>query len=602
MPLLPFSFYGRLRPTLGMNRAPYDGSREERGGSFADPGARTFGRSRLRAGSVGVWRIVALQIGFFAAFVTIAARLAALGLTAPTEAAAFSRYPGVARPPVVDRNGGLLALDIPAVSIFAEPRRITDVDEVAERLVEVLPGLDFARLHARLNSKSAFAWIARNSSPEIQQRILDAGLPGIGFREARTRIYPQGELAAHVLGGVDVDNRGIAGIEHWIDRPNFTDRESEWLVEGSADGKPVQLSLDLRVQFAVEDELNKAIERFGAKAGAGLVLDVTNGEITALASLPSFDPGSPVLGHSDDRINRVHVGTYELGSIMKTVTVAMALESGRFELRSRIDASLPLRFGRFQIRDYLGQNRPLDIEEAFLHSSNIAMATMAMELGGDHQRQFLERLGLLKSLSIELPETGRPIVPRSWQPITTATVAFGHGLAITPLQAAAAVAALANGGTLIRPTLLRNEPVEPRILASNLISPPVGEALLQLLRRNVEMGTATRAGLPGYTIGGKTGTAEKVVDGRYSRTSVVTSFVGLVPAERPRYLLMVILDEPQGQPETNGFRTAGWNAAPVAGAIFRRILPVLDLMPSWAASDAEHDFPFFNISKPRASR
>lgn len=602
MPLLPFSFYGRLRPTLGMNRAPYGGSREERGGSFADPGARTFGRSRLRAGSVGVWRIVALQIGFFAAFVTIAARLAALGLTAPTEAAAFSRYPGVARPPVVDRNGGLLALDIPAVSIFAEPRRITDVDEVAERLVEVLPGLDFARLHARLNSKSAFAWIARNSSPEIQQRILDAGLPGIGFREARTRIYPQGELAAHVLGGVDVDNRGIAGIEHWIDRPNFTDRESEWLVEGSADGKPVQLSLDLRVQFAVEDELNKAIERFGAKAGAGLVLDVTNGEITALASLPSFDPGSPVLGHSDDRINRVHVGTYELGSIMKTVTVAMALESGRFELRSRIDASLPLRFGRFQIRDYLGQNRPLDIEEAFLHSSNIAMATMAMELGGDHQRQFLERLGLLKSLSIELPETGRPIVPRSWQPITTATVAFGHGLAITPLQAAAAVAALANGGTLIRPTLLRNEPVEPRILASNLISPPVGEALLQLLRRNVEMGTATRAGLPGYTIGGKTGTAEKVVDGRYSRTSVVTSFVGLVPAERPRYLLMVILDEPQGQPETNGFRTAGWNAAPVAGAIFRRILPVLDLMPSWAASDAEHDFPFFNISKPRASR
>lgn len=602
MPLLPFSFYGRLRPTLGMNRAPYGGSREERGGSFADPGARTFGRSRLRAGSVGVWRIVALQIGFFAAFVTIAARLAALGLTAPTEAAAFSRYPGVARPPVVDRNGGLLALDIPAVSIFAEPRRITDVDEVAERLVEVLPGLDFARLHARLNSKSAFAWIARNSSPEIQQRILDAGLPGIGFREARTRIYPQGELAAHVLGGVDVDNRGIAGIEHWIDRPNFTDRESEWLVEGSADGKPVQLSLDLRVQFAVEDELNKAIERFGAKAGAGLVLDVTNGEITALASLPSFDPGSPVLGHSDDRINRVHVGTYELGSIMKTVTVAMALESGRFELRSRIDASLPLRFGRFQIRDYLGQNRPLDIEEAFLHSSNIAMATMAMELGGDHQRQFLERLGLLKSLSIELPETGRPIVPRSWQPITTATVAFGHGLAITPLQAAAAVAALANGGTLIRPTLLRNEPVEPRILASNLISPPVGEALLQLLRRNVEMGTATRAGLPGYTIGGKTGTAEKVVDGRYSRTSVVTSFVGLVPAERPRYLLMVILDEPQGQPETNGFRTAGWNAAPAAGAIFRRILPVLDLMPSWAASDAEHDFPFFNISKPRASR
>jgi cell division protein FtsI (penicillin-binding protein 3) len=377
------------------------------------------------------------------------------------------------------------------------------------------------------------------------------------------------------LGSVNIDNSGIAGIERWIDDQGLQDLRAAGIAITNDELRAVSLSLDLGVQHALTDELQKAISRFSAIAGAGLVLDVTNGEVIALASLPDFDPNSPSDALEPDRINRMAVGTYEMGSTFKAMTTAMALDSGSFNIGSVLDASRPLRLGRSTINDYRGQNRSLKVPEAFIHSSNIAMGRMAMAIGVGKHQEFLRSLGQFDRLSTELPENAFPIIPARWSELTTVTASFGHGIAVTPLQASMAIASIVNGGFLIRPTFIKGSPVEERIISRNTVTPQTSEALRFLMRLNAEVGSAKKADVPGYFIGGKTGTSEKVVDGRYSKDRVLTAFMGIVPADKPRYLFLTILDEPKPLRDTYGFRTSGWNAVPVTGEIMKRTLPML---------------------------
>lgn len=337
------------------------------------------------------------------------------------------------------------------------------------------------------------------------------------------------------------------------------------------------------MQHAFAHELSKEIEHFEAVGGAGLVLDVTNGEVISLVSIPDFDPNDATQAQKPEHINRINVGVYEMGSTFKAMTTAMALDSGVFNIHSIFDASKPLSFGRFRVNDFRGENRPLNLPEAFLVSSNIAFGRMAMGVGVEAHPTFLRRLGQLDRLTTELPESASLIVPRNWQAVNTATIAFGHGLAVTPLQAAVGVGALVNGGKLIRPTFVKGTDTSARTIRSDVVTDGTGEPLRYLMRLNTISGSAKGANVEGYYIGGKTGTAEKVVNGRYEKTRVMTSFMGILPANDPKYLVLVILDEPKPVEGTYGFRTSGWNAVPAAGRILNRILPIMRLAPTMGA-------------------
>ncbi len=299
----------------------------------------------------------------------------------------------------------------------------------------------------------------------------------------------------------------------------------------------------------------------------------------ALASLPDFDPNNPVDALEKDRINRINVGVYEMGSTFKAITTAMALDSGKFTINSTFDARAALRYGRFTINDYHAQHRIMTVPEVFIYSSNIGTARMALGVGVEGHKAFLRKMGQLDRLRTELPESAEPLLPPRWGELNTMTIAFGHGLAVAPLQAVMATAALVNGGYLIPPTFLKRSPAEAREIATRVVKPETSEAMRYVMRLNAERGSATRAAVAGYFVGGKTGTAEKVIGGRYSKSKLLTTFMAISPSDKPRYLFLTILDEPQGLPETHGFATSGWNAAPVTGALVERIAPLLDIKP-----------------------
>lgn len=504
--------------------------------------------------------------------------------------------PSVARPDILDRNGDILATDLPSFSAYAEPRRIGNPDEAVEKILAIFPDLNANSLHRRLSGNSGFTWIKRTITPRQQQALWEQGIPGVGFRRETRRLYPNGPAAAQVLGAVNIDNKGIAGIERWIDQSGLEALQMAGMDLQKQDLSPVQLSVDLKVQHAFAYELAKEIEKYEAVGGAGLILDVTNGEVVSLVSIPDFDPNDATQAQKPENINRINVGVYEMGSTFKAMTTAMALDSGVFNIHSVLDASRPLSFGRFRINDFRGEKRPLNVPEAFLVSSNIAFGRMAMGVGVERHKQFLRALGQLDRLTTELPESAAPIVPRNWQEVNTATIAFGHGLAVTPLQASMGVAALVNGGKLIRPTFIKGSDIAARTIHENVVSPNTGESLRYLMRLNAISGSAKGANINGYYIGGKTGTAEKVVNGRYEKTRVMTSFMGILPANDPKYLFLVILDEPKPVEGTHGFRTSGWNAVPAAGRILTRLLPMMRIAPSMG-NPAD---PFPNLVAQRA--
>jgi cell division protein FtsI (penicillin-binding protein 3) len=491
-----------------------------------------------------------------------------------------------ARPDILDRNGEILATDVRTPSLFAEPPRIIDVDEAVELLTAVLPDLDASEVRERLSSKRRFVWLKREITPKQRAEIYHLGLPGIGFLTENKRVYPNGREVSHVIGHVNIDNQGIAGIEKWLDNRGLADLHMAGLATDRLQ-RPVELALDLRVQHALRDELVKAREKFKAKAAAGIVSDVRTGEIVSMVSEPDYDPNNPREALDPTRINMLTTGVYEMGSTFKALTLAMALDSGKIKLTDSFDARMPLQYGKFAIHDFHAQRRFLTVPEIFTYSSNIGTARMALKLGIDYHKSFLRKLGQLDRLRTELPESAEPLVPKHWGELNTVTIAFGHGIAVAPLQAVMGIGALLNGGNLIPPTFRKRSEQEALALATRVIKPETSEKMRYLMRLNVEKGTARLAEVKGYYVGGKTGTSEKVVHGRYSKTKVLTSFTAVLPADQPRYLLLIMLDEPQATPETHGFTTSGWNAVPVGGAVIARIAPLLGIVPRFDLAPAD---------------
>jgi cell division protein FtsI (penicillin-binding protein 3) len=481
------------------------------------------------------------------------------------------------RPDLTDRNGVTLATDVNTASLFAEPKRIVDVDEAVEHLATVLPDLDVENAHRRLTSKAGFVWLKRELTPAQQAQILSLGIPGIGFRRETRRFYPKGEIASHVVGHVNIDNNGIAGIEKYVDDRGLRELRDAGLTTGKP-LEPVRLSLDLRVQYFVRDELEKSMERYKAIAAGAVVLNVHTGEVLAMVSLPDYDPNHPVDALEKDRLNRMSAGVFEMGSTFKTFTTAMALDSGKVSLEDKFDASRPLRIAGFNISDFHGKKRVLTVPEVFIYSSNIGTAKMADVVGVEGHREFLHRIGLLDKVPFELPEVAVPVEPKEWKKINSVTISYGHGVTTTPLQTAVAAAALVNGGKLIPPTLFVRSREQADALARQVVRKETSDAMRYLMKLNVQDGSGKRAEVEGYRVGGKTGTAEKVVGRSYSSDKRFNAFLAAFPIDDPKYVVLVIIDEPKPE-EGKGAATAGLNAAPMVSNIVRRSAAVLGVPP-----------------------
>ena len=532
-------------------------------------------------------RMIVVVVGMVALFAIIGFRLVSLGLEeskGPSVARGADIALAASRPRILDRNGAELALDIQVQSLFAEPKLIENPDEIFESLITVLPDLDFDVTMKRLKSGAGFVWLKREITPAQHQDILALGLPGVGFRNESKRFYPAGPTASHILGHTNIDNQGIAGFEKHLDDTGLRAlHQSGFAVVD--DIEPVSLSIDLRVQHFVREALAESMKKYRAIGAAGVVLDVHTGEILGMASLPDYDPNNPVDALKKDRLNRMSAGVYEMGSTFKTFTTAMALDSGKVNLNSRFDASKKLRFGRFTIGDFHGKNRVLSVPEVFIYSSNIGTAKMADVVGTNDHRSFIKRMGLLDKITgLELPEIARPTEPKIWKKLSSITISFGHGMSTTPLQTATAAAALMNGGKLIAPTLMRRSRDEADELAKVVIKPSTSNLMRYLMRLNVLDGSGRNAEVPGYLVGGKTGTAEKVVNGKYSSAKRFNAFLSAFPATNPRYVVLVIIDEPKPE-EGKRYATAGMNAAPTVAAIIERAAPLLGVMPDFRVRD-----------------
>ena len=404
-------------------------------------------------------------------------------------------------------------------------------------------------------------------------------MPGLGFRTEKRRFYPGGATASHILGLVNIDNKGIAGMEKYIDDQGLADLQALGLA-GPDTLEPVKLSIDLRAQYILHDELSGALERYHAKAAGGVVLNARTGEVLAMASLPDYDPNNPYNALEKDRLNRMSAGVFEMGSTSKLFTTAMALDSGKVGLNSTFDASRPLRVGRFTINDFHGKRRVLTVPEVFIYSSNIGTAKMAEVVGVAGHRDFLKRTGLLDRMRTELPEVAHPTEPKEWKQLNSYTISYGHGVATTPLQTAVAAVAMVNGGKLIPPTFLMRSEEQAMQVAEQVISPDTSAKIRYLFRLNVEKGSGSRAGVPGYYVGGKTGTAEKVVNGRYANDKRFNAFLAAYPSNDPDYVVAIVIDEPE--PERPGIgATSGLNTAPVAGNVIRRTAALLGVKPDF---------------------
>ncbi|WP_395665721.1 peptidoglycan D,D-transpeptidase FtsI family protein [Methylocella sp.] len=484
-----------------------------------------------------------------------------------------------ARPDILDRNGEVLATDIRVMSVFAEPRRIIDKDEAVELLTAVLPDVDAADLRKRLGTRKGFIWVKRAVTPKQQQEVYRLGLPGVGFLPENKRVYPNGPIAAHVLGFANLDGVGVSGLEKYIDGQGLSELSGAGFRLTPDALAPITTSLDRRATYAVRDELAKGVAKFKAKAGAAIVLDVNTGEVVALASLPDYDPNTPADALDPQHINRITVGVYEMGSTFKAISLAMALDAGKVNLNSRVDARDSLRYGRFTIHDFHAQHRVLSVPEVFTYSSNIGAARLALMVGVEGHKAFLRKLGQMSRLRTELPESAEPLLPKNWGELNTMTIAFGQGMNVAPLQAMMAVGALVNGGLLVTPTFLKRDEAAAKKSAPRVVKPETSEELRYVMRLNAEVGSAKIANVNGYFIGGKTGTADKIVHGRYAQDRVFTTFMAIMPADKPKYLVLTLLDEPQALPETHGYRTAAWNSGAVAGKIIERVGPLLGLPP-----------------------
>ena len=521
---------------------------------------------------VGRTRLLLAGVIFALAFTVVGVRLVDLavwsGGAAPRVAkAGATPQAQVPRADIVDRNGAVLATSLQTASLYADPRLIRDPAAAADALALVLPDRSRDELQAKLASERGFVWIKRNLSPREHYEVNRLGIPGLNFRRESQRIYPLGHLAAHVVGFTDVDGRGLAGIERTFERTL------------GEDAAPVRLSLDVRVQHVLTEELARAMHKFRAIGAAGVVLDARSGETLAMASLPDFEPNRPAVASEDARFNRASLGLYEMGSVFKIFTTAQALESGAVTLNDGYDTSKPIRAARYTITDFKPKNRWLSVPEIFMYSSNIGTALMAMDLGTPSQKAFLRELGLTRPAGIELSEVSPPLLPPRWNEISTLTISYGHGLSVSPLQTASAVAAIVNGGELVPTTLLKREP-GAEVKGRRIIGETTSRTMSDLMRLVVRHGTGRKADVEGYLVGGKTGTSNKLVNGRYARDKRIASFVGAFPMNAPRYVVLVMVDEPKGIKESFNYATGGWVAAPAVGKVIERVAPILGVAPA----------------------
>jgi cell division protein FtsI (penicillin-binding protein 3) len=530
------------------------------------------------------------------------------------------------RATIIDRNGQPLAVSLVTAEVYADPREMIDTADAAQKLKAVLPELNEPELAQRLASAKAFVYVARRISPRQELAINGLGIPGIYFEPSERRSYPLGRVAAQVLGGVDVDGHGVAGVERYF----------EHRLESNP--APLRLSIDLRIQAVVREELQSAMDEFTAIGAAGIVMDVNTGELLAMVSLPDYDANDFGNAPADDRFNRAVTGRYEPGSTFKLQTAAMALDAGAVNIWNEFDASQDIHIGRFTITDYKGQHRWLYLPEVLAYSSNLGAAHIAEVVGGVRQRAWLAKMGMFQPVGVELPEAAKPIFPSParWSHVTTMTVGFGHGIAVTPLHVVRGTAVLANGGTMIRPTLLaRGAPLQDQADAgdSTLAATPVsatigpaaaadapdpgvdpttekgmppepnlaapvelGQPMMQrgtsdivrkLMRLVVTNGYGKPAEVLGYYVGGKTGTAEKVgAHGAYEKHANVSAFICVFPMNKPKYAVYMMLDDPHGNASTGFYSTAGAVSAPAAGKVIARIAPMLGMFPDTADADA----------------
>ncbi len=495
------------------------------------------------------------------------------------------------RATITDRNGEILAVSLPTAGVYANPKEMIDPNDAAAKLKSVLPQLDLEAIKAKLGTEKQFAWIARGISPRQQLAINNLGIPGIYFQATERRRYPQGRVAAQVLGGVDVDTKGVAGVE----------RSFEQRLRESAE--PLRLSIDVRVQAVVRDELSKSMDEFRAIGACGIVMDVRTGEVIAMVSLPDYDANKFGSATNEERFNRAVTGMYEPGSTFKLQTAAMTLDSGVGHLWSSYDAANPIKIGRFTITDFEGKHRILSLPEVIAYSSNLGAAHMAQQMGAERQRNWLQQMGMFTRVGIELPEQGQPIVqPASnWKEVVTMTVGFGHGIAVSPLHVVRGTAAIANGGTVLRPTILAPEPDMAPRTGTQVMQHATSDTMRRLMRLVVTDGYGKPADVPGYFVGGKTGTAEKNSGHGYKKHTNISAFMSVFPMNAPKYAVYFMLDEPKGNASTGGYSTAGAVSAPGAGRVIARIAPMLGLMPEtgaqMAATQAALAMPL-NVARP----
>jgi len=477
-----------------------------------------------------------------------------------------------ARGDVVDRNGKLLAVDLAHYALYVDPREVWDAKEVRRALGKALPQVPAKRL-----DKAVFgdhrAFVLGGLTPDEKDAIFNLGLPGISFEEQERRMYPLGPTAAHLIGFVDSGGKGLAGAERALDDP----------IRKAAGGQggPTQLSIDIRVQAALEDELRKAAAEFTPKGAVGLVTNVHTGEILGLASLPDFDPNKPGEATDEQRLNRAAASVYEMGSTFKAFTVAIGLDTGVATPASTFDAREPYKLGYRTIHDYHAAKAILTLVEVFKHSSNIGTAILAERIGGARLSQYFANLGLTKPAKVELMESARPLTPRKWDVDAVASTSFGHGMNISPLALAQAMNALLNGGEM-RPLTIRKLPLGVRPEGKRVISENTSAEMLKIMRANVlPGGSGGKADVPGLSVGGKTGTGEKYdpsIRG-YNHQRQVSSFAAVFPTDGPleadRYFVLILMDEPHGNAKSFGFSTGGWVGAPAAGKVIERIAPFL---------------------------
>ncbi|HEX2887966.1 penicillin-binding protein 2 [Vineibacter terrae] len=478
------------------------------------------------------------------------------------------------RADILDRNGVVLATSLPVVSLFATPRLVMDVEEAVQKLSKVLPDVKAEDIRERLLSGRSFVWIKRGLSPREHAAVMRLGLPGFEFQAEERRIYPQGAIGPHILGYTGIDNIGLAGIEKRFD-------------ETLRQGEPLRLAIDIRLQRFLEQEIARATQRFSAIGATAAVMDVTTGEILALASLPAYDPNRHQTISNEALFNRSTLGVYEQGSTFKIFNTAMVLDSGRFTTTSVFDASSPIKIDRFTITDYHAQNRALTIAEIFKYSSNIGSAKMASEIGVEGQRAFMDKIGMLRPVPIELPEVGQPLYPRQWRKISMLTIAYGHGISVTPLHVVTATSAMINGGIYYRPTLLKRTAAGHAGAGTRVISEKTSRQMRDLFRLNVVEGSGRNSDVPGFDVGGKTGSAEKPGRHGYREKALISSFVAAFPMRDPKYVVMVSIDEPKGTKETGGYATGGAVAAPSTRAIIEFMATLYGIPPVDPAAAAK---------------